>query len=116
VGLDYPGKEWAEKLGEKLGQLGTAASNTWKNISQGVPEFHPLGDAPQKAAAAADATTLAAEEARRSIAALSQKADRTLAQVDRTAREHEETVRIAKYVMVGVAVLGGAALLYAVAK
>jgi len=116
VGADYPGKDWMEKLGQKAGDVGTAVSDWWQRLGQGISEFRPLGDAPQKAATAADAHTLAAEEARRSIADLRQRADKTLSKVDKAAKEHEETVRVVKYVMVGVAVLGGAALIYAVAK
>jgi hypothetical protein len=118
--LPQYGREWAEKFGEKLGTLGTAAEGAWKNLSQGVssglPSFKPFGEVTQKASTAADEATLAAAEARRSIAAVRDRATRTLDQVDRTAKEHEETVKIAKYVLVGLGVLGGTALLYSMVK
>lgn len=128
VGFDpssIPGAavEWGHKLGEQIGQFGSAAGEALRNAGRGiggafpsVPSLAPLQSAAQKAGTAADSTTLAADEARRSIAHVSQRADRTLDQIDRAAKEHEETVRIVKYVMVGIAVLGGAALVYAVAK
>lgn len=114
------GQKWGERLGEKLGALGTAAGDAWKNVSQGVssglPSFKPFGDVTQKASTAADEATLAAREARKSIAAVRDRATSTLDQVDRTAREHEETVKIAKYVLVGLGVLGGTALVYSMLK
>jgi len=81
-----------------------------------VPSLAPIGTAAQKAGTAADSTTLAAEEARRSIAHVSRRADATLDQIDKTAKEHEETVRVVKYVMIGIAVLGGAGIIYAVTR
>lgn len=131
VGFDVssiPGTavEWGHKLGEQIGQFGSAAGEALKNVGRGiggampsfptVPSLAPIGSAAQKAGTAADTTTLAAEEARRTIAHVSRRADATLDQIDKTAKEHEETVRVVKYVMVGIAVLGGVALLYAVAK
>ena len=131
VGFDVssvPGAavEWGYKLGEQIGQFGSAAGEALRNVGEGIgrsipsfpsiPSFTPIGSAAQKAGTAADATTLAAEEARKTIAHVSRRADATLDQIDKTAKEHEETVRVVKYVMVGIAVLGGVALLYAVAK
>lgn len=134
VGFDVssiPGAavEWGHKLGEQIGEFGSAAGEALRKVGRGIggampsfpsipsiPSLAPIGSAAQKAGTAADATTLAAEEARRSIAHVSQRADRTLDQIDRTAKEHEETVRVVKYVMVGIAVLGGAALIYSIAK
>jgi hypothetical protein len=134
VGFDVssiPGAavEWGHKLGEQIGEFGSAAGEALKNVGRGISgavpslpsgssfsPLAPMNSAAQKAGTAADATTLAAEEARRTIAHVSKRADATLDQIDKAAKEHEDTVRIVKYVMIGIAVLGGAALVYAVTK
>ncbi len=115
--------KWGREIGEQVSQFGSAAGEALKNAAKGVsgatPSWRPLApveNAAQKASTAADSTTLAAEEARRSIAHVTRRADATLDQIDKTAKEHEETVRVVKYVMIGIAVLGGAALVYAVTK
>jgi hypothetical protein len=116
--------KWGREAWDDLSQLGSAASEALKHAGQGISGAFPsvtaplgtVGSAAQKAGTAADATTLAADEARKSIAHVTRKADATLDQIQRTAKEHEETVRVVKYVMVGIAVLGGVALVYAVAK
>lgn len=118
--------EWGHKLGQQVGEFGSAAGEALRTVGRGIsgvvpsfpsiPSLAPIGSAAQKAGTAADQTTLAAEEARRSIASVSKRANATLDQIDKTAKEHEETVRVVKYVMIGIAVLGGAALVYAVAK
>ncbi len=112
--------KWGREVWNDLSQLGSGASEALKRASQSIPSvtapLGSVGSAAQKAGTAADATTLAADEARRSIAHVSKKADATLDQIQRTAKEHEETVRVVKYVMVGIAVLGGAALIYSVVK
>lgn len=115
---------WGHEVWNDLSQFGSAASEALKHAGQGISGALPsvtaplgsVGSAAQKAGTAADATTLAADEARKSIAHVTRKADATLDQINRTAKEHEETVRVVKYVMVGIAVLGGVALIYSVAK
>jgi len=118
--------EWGHKLGQQIGEFGSAAGEALRTVGRGiggampsfpsVPSLAPIGTAAQKAGTAADSTTLAAEEARRSIAHVSRRADATLDQIDKTAKEHEETVRVVKYVMIGIAVLGGAGIIYAVTR
>jgi hypothetical protein len=118
--------KWGHEIGEQIGHFGSAAGEALRNVAKGVgggvggvTSWSPLGpvsEAAQKTGTAADSTMLAAEEARRTIAHVSRRADVTLDQIDRTAKEHEEMVKVVKYVMVGIAVLGGAALIYSVAK
>jgi hypothetical protein len=123
VGLDYPAlTSYGQQLGQKLGQWGMQAGQA---IRQNIPDLGSysqklstgvgqtlLGDAPQRASKAADAAAAAAD----AITSLSRRANESLDRADKTMKQHEETVRIVKFVVIGIGVLGGAALLFSMVK
>ncbi len=122
VGLDSPSlSSYGQQLGQEMGRWGTQAAQALKQklgsglgtgISQSLGSLSPLGDAPQRASKAADAAAAAADE----ISALSRRANASLDRADRTMKEHEETVRIVKFAVIGIGVLGGMALIFSMVK
>jgi hypothetical protein len=116
----FVGADWSwpvaalDKYGHQLGQgidaalhnLGQAAQTYTQQLGQGISSAIPspdlkslgLGNVADRASSAADATREAAAAAKRA------------------AEQHEETMKVAKYVAIGLGVLGGAALVYYLAK
>ena len=91
---------WGAETSHALGHFGDA-------LGQG-----PLGDAPQRARQAADTAKLAADEARVTLRRLNDAAEHT----SRSAQDVGEAARVAKLAIIGLSILGGAALIYSIAK
>jgi len=118
AGLDLPTlSNWSRQLGQQLGTWGTEAAQALGGIphsfGQGAAStWAPLGDAPQKASAAADATRAVANDARATLDRLNAAAEHT----SRGAQSVSEAAEVAKYAIIGLSILGGAALVYYIAK
>jgi hypothetical protein len=118
AGLDVPAlSAWGHQLGQQLGTWGNEAVQAFGGVGQAFGQgatstWAPLGDAPQKASSAADAAKIAADEARVTLNRLNQAADHA----SDGARSVAETARVAKFAIIGLSILGGAALIYYIAK
>jgi hypothetical protein len=102
---------YGRQLGEKLGEWGTQAGQAL-GISHGYGGGGFLGDAPAKASVAADAAKIAADEARSAMGQLGE----TAAHARESAKSVKEAAEVAKYAIIGLGILGGAALIYYIAK
>jgi len=106
------GSQAAQAVRQNLPDLGSYGQRLARGVGSGLESLNPLGDAPEKASRAADATAAAAD----AIAALSQRANASLGRADKTMKEHEETVRIIKFAVIGIGALGGVTLIFSMLK
>lgn len=118
AGLDLPKlSDWSRQLGQQLGTWGTEAAQAFGGVPQAFGQgaastWAPLGDAPQRASAAADAAKAAAQDARVTLDKLNLAAEHT----SHGAQSVAEAAQIAKFAIIGLSILGGAALVYYIAK
>jgi hypothetical protein len=118
---DWEGNEYAgldlgtissygKQIGQKLGDWGSQAGQAL-GIHPGSSDGF-LGDAPARMSTASDAAKAAADEARSAMGRLGETADHARA----TAKSVKEAADVAKYAIIGLGILGGAALIYYIAK